>query len=172
MAIVALLVRKTLGWEFRRTPQESDFGIDGYIDVVSPEGHMTGKSIAAQVKSGPSYFANESSSHWTYRGELKHANYYMNVSTPVLLIIVDTQTDEAWWQAFDPNKTEGSKHGWTLAIPKANPLRNEAQNRLLSLVGPHTDYLPALEALWAENNKIKASPIVVFKIPSRTDRSL
>ena len=36
--------------------KENDFGIDAFIDVIAEFGQVTGKTIAAQVKTGSSYF--------------------------------------------------------------------------------------------------------------------
>jgi len=105
--IVSLKVHQSLGWNFRRTPQELDFGIDGYIDIVTDEGYVTGKSIAVQIKTGPSYLRDGSNTEtWRYVGDLKHINYYINHHTPVLLLLVDHQNHEIWWRQFSAYETE------------------------------------------------------------------
>jgi hypothetical protein len=53
--LVAGVVNAELGWMFRRTHNEHDFGIDGYFDVVSASEEMTGRSLAVQIKYGRSY---------------------------------------------------------------------------------------------------------------------
>ena len=43
--MVARIVNDELGWLFRAVPQEVDVGIDGYLDVVTPDGETPiGKS--------------------------------------------------------------------------------------------------------------------------------
>ena len=44
-----------VGQIWRETPM-ADVGIDGQIEYVSPEGFATGRMIAVQIKSGPSFF--------------------------------------------------------------------------------------------------------------------
>lgn len=44
-----------IGQIWRETPM-ADVGIDGQIEYVSPEGFATGRMIAVQIKSGPSFF--------------------------------------------------------------------------------------------------------------------
>ena len=43
-----------IGQIWRETPM-ADVGIDGQIEYVSPEGFATGRMIAVQIKSGPSF---------------------------------------------------------------------------------------------------------------------
>jgi hypothetical protein len=115
VSILTKIIRKDFGWEFRRTPQEVDFGIDGYIDLVTNEGYVTGRSLAVQVKSGPSYFTGGSETAFTYRGETKHINHYLNHGQPVLLVLVDTDAEEAWWAHFQPYETDSTGEQWTYA---------------------------------------------------------
>ena len=37
----------------------ADVGIDGQLEFVDENGFATGKTVAVQVKSGPSFFKNE-----------------------------------------------------------------------------------------------------------------
>lgn len=55
----AYFTNSELGWIYRPVPQESDFGVDGYIDIVN-DGNVTGKSIAVQIKCGDSYISKQS----------------------------------------------------------------------------------------------------------------
>jgi len=89
------------GWIFRKNPQEYDFGIDGYIDLITESGEVTGKSIAVQIKCGASYFKEKTKHGWNYRGELRHINYFMNLPCPVLLILVDPEKAKIWWVDFE-----------------------------------------------------------------------
>lgn len=83
----ATVVNDELGWIFRKNNNETDYGIDGYIDVVTEEGVVTGQSFAVQIKSGPSFFKQKSSNGFLYHCEAKHLNYYRNQQLPLLLII-------------------------------------------------------------------------------------
>lgn len=158
--VVSATVHK-MGWEFRRTPQEADFGIDGYIDIVTPERYVTGKSIAVQIKCGPSYFRTKTSNGWTYRGQLKHVNYYLNSPTGILLIIVN-EAGEAWWRLFEVYETSKSPAGWTIEIPSAQAFSPEAKSSLEMVAGGHVDYLAHLEEFWSiEEDIIKNDYFIV-----------
>lgn len=43
-----------IGQIWRETPM-ADVGVDGQIEYVNPEGFATGRMIAVQIKSGPSF---------------------------------------------------------------------------------------------------------------------
>ncbi|MES1172258.1 MAG: DUF4365 and DUF1817 domain-containing protein, partial [Bacteroidota bacterium] len=164
VAIVAKIIRKDLGWEFRRTPQEADFGIDGYIDVVTDEGFVTGRSLAVQVKSGPSYLTGGSATAFTYRGETKHINYYLNLAQPVVLVLVDTKTEEVWWALFEPYETDMTSDQWTMPVKKSNRLEPSAKPALDRLAGPSVDYIPHLEEFWLLGERVKDYDLVCIQI--------
>ncbi len=42
--IVKAIVESELKWIFRKNHQETDFGIDAYIDLITEKGQVTGKS--------------------------------------------------------------------------------------------------------------------------------
>ena len=75
ISILNSIVEDQLGWLLRWSHQEDDFGIDAFIDLISEKGHVTGKSIALQVKTGQSYFRNHNKFGWKYFGEMRHPNY-------------------------------------------------------------------------------------------------
>ncbi len=164
VSIFSALVQREFGWDFRRTPQESDYGIDGYIDIVTPEGFVTGKSIAVQIKTGSSYFEEVSDNGWTYRGDFKHINYYLNLPTPVLLVLVSPNTQTAWWALFDPNCTTRTSSAWKLRIPKLQTFDASQRDTLQSLVGDATDYIPHLEHFWMENEQIKDAELICIMV--------
>ncbi|HBA6539673.1 TPA: DUF4365 domain-containing protein, partial [Escherichia coli] len=71
-----------IGQIWRETPM-ADVGIDGQIEYVSPEGFATGRMIAVQIKSGPSFF-QESQGDWVFYPEEKHRFYWERFPLPVL----------------------------------------------------------------------------------------
>jgi Domain of unknown function (DUF4365) len=147
VAIFATAVRQALGWEFRRTPQEVDYGVDGYLDLVSEGGDVTGKSIAVQIKSGRSYF-QFSGDDWVYRGERKHINYYTNLGVPLILVLVDTESHQIWWRRFSAYETDGNPSGWTIRIPKSNLLHVQSRSELAQVAGVAEDNLSHMDEIW------------------------
>ncbi|PZV07523.1 MAG: hypothetical protein DCF32_07175 [Leptolyngbya sp.] len=58
-----------LGWIYRPTPQEADFGVDGYIDIKIDE-NVIGKSVAVQVKCGETYISKRTEGGIKYEGKI------------------------------------------------------------------------------------------------------
>lgn len=117
-AIVDTIVNLDLGWIYR--PQDAsgtDYGIDGHIEVTDDDGVETGRLLAAQIKTGASYFANETDAGFLFRGELRHLSYWLSNSLPVLVILVNEQTRKAHW-ALVHEPIERSKKGWKLVVPR------------------------------------------------------
>ncbi|WRH90308.1 DUF4365 domain-containing protein [Pseudomonas fluorescens] len=52
---VSSIVNDEFCWIFRRNSNEYDYGIDGYIDVVTDDGAVTGQCVAVQIKTGQSF---------------------------------------------------------------------------------------------------------------------
>lgn len=73
------------GYIFRETPN-GDIGIDGQVEHVSDLGQVTGKIIAAQIKSGSSYLTDKGD-HFAFYPKEKHKNYWVNFPLPVLLFV-------------------------------------------------------------------------------------
>ncbi len=142
---VATQINDTLGWLFRRTHQEHDFGIDGYIDVVTPAGDVTGQSIAVQIKCGPSYLKRTNHGGPIFQGEKKHLNFLFNLAVPVLLIICDPEDRTCYWATLSRDLVVMKEDSWAHAIPKSQKLNANAKVKLQRLIGDPHDYLSELD---------------------------
>lgn len=151
---LSTMVNDGFGWIFRRNHNEYDFGIDGHIDIVTDDGGVTGQSISVQIKSGASYFRTETPSSYTFYGETKHLNYYINSAVPVILVIHEPSLNTSYWALFDPQKTEKTESGWKISIPKKNILVKGTKSEFISIVGPAVDHSAAIEAHWAFNEML------------------
>jgi hypothetical protein len=149
MDTVASITNDQLNWIFRQTHQESDYGIDGYLDVVLENGSVTGQSIAVQIKTGESFFKTKTSAGYVFYGEGKHLNYYLNHATPVIFIICNPKSLECYWEHFKVEKTERTGTRWKMVIPFTNRFKGESKLFLVALVGPATDHSEALQRHWA-----------------------
>ena len=142
---VKSIVENNLNWLFRQIHLENDFGIDAYIDVITDSRQVTGKSIAIQVKTGKSFFQETNEIGFVFRGEIKHLNYYMNLQSPILIVIVDDVNKIAYWEVFTLSKISQAGANWKLTIPKKNVLSTELKSKLVEYVGPITDYASQFE---------------------------
>lgn len=169
--IVSRIVSDTFGWLFKRVHQEHDFGIDGQIELVTDSGAVTAQMLAVQIKCGKTFFREKNKWGYIYRGELKHFNYLANYPIPVIIIICDPESKDAFWVHFQKEKTQLTSAGWTLTVPFENQLR-EAKTILQSLVPPTRDSLAELEAYWELNKILVGSSIIHYVIEKQDVESL
>ncbi|WKU03505.1 DUF4365 domain-containing protein [Micromonospora sp. HUAS LYJ1] len=123
---VDVMVTKRLRWIFREQ-SIADYGIDGHLEVVSDDDHVTGKLIGAQIKSGPSWFSKKAPGGWTFNeSNLKHYNYWLGHSLPVIVVLHDPATEKLYWQVVDHSTArvtrDGSGKGFNIIVPAANVL--------------------------------------------------
>ncbi|EAC0243834.1 DUF4365 domain-containing protein [Escherichia coli] len=118
-----------IGQIWRETPM-ADVGIDGQIEYVSPEGFATGRMIAVQIKSGPSFF-QESQGDWVFYPEEKHRFYWERFPLPVLIIIHNLETNLSYWQdARQVLRVAKSTDAKGIIIPKSNVLQSTGAQTL------------------------------------------
>jgi hypothetical protein len=160
---VSSIINDVFGWIFRRNHNEHDFGIDGYIDIVSDSDAVTGQCVAVQIKTGQSFFKTKNAHGFTFYGEKKHLNYYLNLPMPVVIILHDDATGETFWQHFAPSSIEGTSTGWKTEIPRANKLELSKLN-LLEMVGPIKDHLYELESHWAFNDSLSKFDFIHYAV--------
>lgn len=160
---VSSIVNDAFGWIFRRNHNEHDFGIDGYLDIVSESGAVTGQCIAVQIKTGQSFTRTGGANGLTFYGEKKHLNYYLNLPMPIVVVIHDDVSGKTYWQHFAASRIEGTPTGWKMEIPRSNTLEH-GKPQLLDLVGPAKDHLAALESHWAFNDSLSAFDFIHYAV--------
>ena len=170
--MVSGIINDELKWIFRRTHKEHDFGVDGYIDIVTPDGFVTGRSLAVQVKCGPSYLKESSKYGYTYRGQQKHLNYVLNHPLPVLILLCDPDKDVCYWEHIEAHKTQATGTAWKLSIPFDQQLNLSNRAKLEELAGPAKDYASELEAYWKLNELIAGSVYIHYAIDQADVKSM
>lgn len=162
---VSHIINDKIGWIFRRNPQEYDFGIDGYIDIIEPDGSVTGKSVAIQIKTGTSYFREDSHGDVVFYGELKHLNYYANLDIPVIIVLHNPETDLTIWESFDLNKIDTSEKNWKCSLSKNKTFDKSSKKDILQLV-PETHNVQEFAKKQTKiNNEILKSDFIWYAIP-------
>ena len=76
---------------WRPTPCH-DIGIDGQIEFLEHQS-STGKLVAVQVKSGPSFFTHVDGNDFKYYPSAKHVLYWRALNIPVLLVLHNPDID-------------------------------------------------------------------------------
>jgi hypothetical protein len=166
--LIATIVNRDLGWIFRRNHAEHDFGIDGYIDIVTGDGFVTGRCLAVQIKFGASYVARKQPYGYSYVGEAKHLNYLVNHPLPVLLLIGDPETTKFYWTPFNPDAVVASEQGWTISVPYDQVFDASAAASLVALAGPAHDYGAALDYHSRLNGALQSADVIFCPI-ARSD---
>jgi hypothetical protein len=160
---VSSIVNDEFCWIFRRNSNEYDYGIDGYIDVVTDDGAVTGQCVAVQIKTGQSFFKKRNEYGVTFYGDQKHLNYYLNLSVPVILILHDDLSNQTYWQHFNRGSIEGTPTGWKMEVSFCNFLA-EGKRRLLDILGPPKDHISELESHWAFNKELAQYDFVHYAV--------
>jgi hypothetical protein len=110
-----------LGLIWRETPA-ADVGIDGQIEYVTPEGAATGRIVAIQIKSGPS-FLKEKDGSWVFYPDQKHKFYWERFPLPVLIVIHDPEKGISYWQDARRALRTAANDEAGILVPKGNVLQ-------------------------------------------------
>jgi Domain of unknown function (DUF4365) len=81
------------GWVFTETPEQTDFGKDGYLDF-SKGGELTGQCIALQIKGGVSFRIG---GKYIIRADGRRRTLWMDSTVPVFGIVWDPDTGGLYW---------------------------------------------------------------------------
>lgn len=129
VAAVQQIITSDFEWIFREQPTD-DYGIDAQFEVVEDDA-ATGQLLAAQIKSGPSYFKKESDEGWWYALNKDDLAYWLEHALPVVVIICDPDTKSAYWQAVNEHTVvTGKRGGKKLLIPRTQELRQPSKYAL------------------------------------------
>lgn len=125
------------GMIFREQPTD-DYGIDAQIETME-NGYASGKLIAAQIKSGESFFHETTETSFVFRGKRKHYDYWLNHSLPVIIVLYNPITDESYWQVVNERNAMLTDKNWKIEVPKKN-LLSEAKWELIKISDNQTEY--------------------------------
>jgi len=132
-----------------REQSVSDFGIDAHIEIVDEGRNVTGKLVALQIKSGPSWFREEATDEYVYRGDKEHLSYWLEHSLPVLIVLCDIENRLCYWQAVTPANIISTKTAWKILIPKYQQVNSGMYIDLLYLI----DKLPIYKSYTIDSIK-------------------
>ena len=104
-----------LGFIFREQ-RVGDYGIDAIVEPKKQD-YLSGKLIAVQIKSGDSYFKEIDNDCVVFRGDIKHYNYWINHSLPVIIVLYSPNTDKCIWEVVNKQTAQVCKSGWKILIP-------------------------------------------------------
>ena len=123
-----------IGFAFRELPT-SDYGIDAEVELRAQDA-VTGRLIAVQIKGGPSYFRERSSTAVVYRPSRDHVTYWMGHSLPVFIVLADLEEREAYWQVVSPGTLiETGKH-FRIDVPTQQKVDSASISAIASYCAP------------------------------------
>ena len=126
-----------LGFIFREQ-SICDYGTDAIIEDRGSN-YPLGKLIAVQIKSGDSYFNEIKDDKVVFRGEMKHYNYWLNHSVPVIIVLYSPTEDKCIWEIINRQTLKRCRKGWKMYIP-CNHILDNSKDELQSLVNNQSDY--------------------------------
>jgi hypothetical protein len=120
------------GWAFR--PQDvEDYGIDAHIEPFDGPHRPTGHLMALQIKSGGSYFGEETDGGWWYSGSNRHLRYWLGHVLPVLIVVYDPSRRTLYWQHITEDRIEYTEQAWKILIPRDQVVSSETAEQLHSI---------------------------------------
>ena len=119
ITVVQRVVEEQLGWIFRRE-EHRDTGIDAQVEVVL-QGKAMGLVLGLQIKTGASYFSEQTASGWKYRGDYDHLEYWKDHNLAVVVVLVNPDSGTAYWSFVGPGaKLHEAKKSWTVEVTRKN----------------------------------------------------
>lgn len=131
VTLCQLVIERDFGWIFRRLDHR-DVGIDAELEVVW-RGRSTGLLLAAQIKTGLSYFSESTPGGWKYRGDYQHLQYWDDHSLSVVVILVNPDTERIYFAPVRKRDVHRAEKSWTIDIREDSRLSARAFPELLSL---------------------------------------
>lgn len=137
-----------LGLIWRETPT-GDVGIDGQIENVDAAGHATGWLLSVQVKSGASYFTNETDDAYLFYLGAKHRRYMEQHPLPVILVLHNPDTSTYYW-ADVRQQLRGERAEAAVRVPKSSVLQTATAPMLFETDGiDGSVFIESLDAVCA-----------------------
>lgn len=87
--------------------------------------------IAAQIKSGASYFSKPQPDGWWFTLDKDDLEYWLDHALPVLVLLYNPETDVTYWEAVNHHTiVTGERGGKKLLVPKAQQLNRASKAAL------------------------------------------
>ncbi|RQZ28385.1 DUF4365 domain-containing protein [Burkholderia sp. Bp9090] len=92
-------------WIFRSQEDQEDYGVDGEIEIASPEDKATGFIFKAQIKGQLKVAYINQGTRISFDLSVDRLRYYMEqIETPIILVVVDVTDKKIFWVSLQDNK--------------------------------------------------------------------
>ena len=115
-------------WIYRAKPP--DYGIDGEVELVTPEGQLTGRLFYVQLKGTDTV---DRSDALTVRLKTSTANYYRSLDLPVLIVrylASSRQLYAKWFDASDESLAKSDQDSVSLKLSSADEITGERAQKI------------------------------------------
>lgn len=157
VSVIQSIVYNSLRWSFQEQMVD-DYGIDAEIEVAD-QNRPTGKVIAAQIKSGKSYFEQSTKDGITFYFDEAHKNYWLKHVLPVIILLYHPLSKECIWEVINEFTVKQSKNRYKITIPKRNQFGVPTKAKLLILA-----YCKNIEDLAEEIDDLDVDKELVFSM--------
>lgn len=170
LGIAAVQAYAAMAGQIWRETDTGDVGIDGQLEYVNGSSFATGRTIAVQVKSGPSFFKHDAGDAFRFYPEEKHRHYWEGFPLPVVLVIHDPRSSKSYWTDARQDLRSPSKDGDAyISIPKANVLQETPPQLLFENAGVTdqpfiADMAEVMHALLATTSGERSFPLSYFDL--------
>ncbi|MDC5097657.1 DUF4365 domain-containing protein [Acinetobacter baumannii] len=88
-------------WLFRSQEDQEDYGIDGEIEITTPQDKATGFIFKAQIKGQKEVSIIDNGQKVAFSISVERLQYYMsNVEFAVILFVVDVAKEMVYWHSL------------------------------------------------------------------------
>lgn len=108
---------------------QTDVGIDMIVEV-SLDGDPLGKFIGVQIKSGSSYFKEESNTDIIFRTDETHIDYWLKNYLPIIIVLHDPDRARTYWEVVNKTTVQNTGKGFRINVPKSNLLTKSSNSSI------------------------------------------
>ncbi len=118
-----------------RDQQVSDFGIDVHIEIK--DGAIaTGRLIAAQIKTGSSYFSKGNDTGFFHYVSDRHRSLWINHSLPVILVLCDVEARVCYYEVVTEETCVRAGASWRILVPRCKTITAASSPELHLIASP------------------------------------
>ena len=126
---------------FFREQSVSDHGIDAQIEIKI-DGKATGRLIAVQIKSGPTWFKeeNKDKTGFWHRFCDRHKNLWIEHSLPVIVVFCDLKNNTCYYELVTEDNCINTGKRWKILIPKNKIITASSRDDLIEIASVTDEY--------------------------------
>ena len=138
-------------WLFRSQEDQEDYGIDGEVEITTPQDKATGFIFKAQIKGQKEVNITDGGKRISFSISLERLQYYMsNLDIAVILFVVDVTNELVYWHSLqDDDKLRMSmqealikeQDTITVHLQTTHVLKRDNINELIQAININLDWL-------------------------------